>query len=91
VRTFWKSRFAKGASYFGSAVVRERVVSVTHALKQSAQTAAPRRRKKLRLRNRVVINSYSQPHARVFLARQETFDNYMAVTPIGPNTRQQNK
>jgi hypothetical protein len=53
VRTFWKSRLASGGSYLGRAlVVRERVDVVSHALRQSAQTAAQRRRIKLRLRNR---------------------------------------
>ena len=51
VRTFWKSRLARGGSYFGNAVVLVRVDVVSHALRKSAQRATQARRKKGRLRN----------------------------------------
>jgi hypothetical protein len=66
VRTFWKSRFAIGASYFGSAETWWEVDVVSHALKQSAQIAAQRRRKKLRLRNGGLLTVIHNPMQGIF-------------------------
>jgi hypothetical protein len=51
VRTFWKSRFTNGVSYFGKGDVRDVLGEVvSQALKKSAATARQKRKRYSRLR-----------------------------------------
>jgi hypothetical protein len=51
VRTFWKSRFTKGASYFGRGDLLAVVEVVPQALRKSAPTATQTSEKYFRLCN----------------------------------------